>query len=144
MDETTISSLALIAAVLSLTWQAFVWKKQDVQARLKDNLTLLAELKMRLAEIPEAYRFHGITKEMLQSHQINEKELSYLTANFISGQIYYESISGNNTEPFHENDYRTTMCRTEGVKKAWPLVKLLLDDTNYRKKIEKTIGRFNS
>ena len=63
--------------------------------RLKDNLSLLTGLHIYIAKIPEAYRFHGIPREMLEKCEVTEKELAYLVSNFILGQIYYEAEKNN-------------------------------------------------
>lgn len=144
MDKTIIAGIALIFSIVSLAWQYFTWGKQHKQARLTGNLSLLANLKMQLAKMPEAYRFHGITEEMLKEHSITEKELAYLVSNFISGQIYYEAVNNDPSQPFDEGDYRAIMCKTEAVRKAWPLVRQMLDDTSYRTKVDITIEKYNS
>jgi len=142
--ELNISIIALLASFLSLGWQTFTWKKQYEQSRLNENLTLLAEIKMQLAQKPEVYRFHGITKEMMRDCDIDEKELAYVVTNFISGQIYYEAIEKDSKTPFPDDDYRAIMCKTEAIKKAWPIVKILLDKTSYRDKVEKTIEKYHN
>jgi len=142
--EIIISIVALVVSLSSLGWQAITWRKQHEQGRLNQNIALLAEIKMKLAEMPEAFRFHGISKKDMEAHEITEKELAYLVANFMAGQVYYETIDNNPGEPFGENDYRTQICKTVAFRKAWPLVKKILDDTSYRKKVEKTVVRYES
>ena len=142
--ETIISIVALVVSLSSLGWQAITWRKQHEQERLNQNIALLAEIKMNLAEMPEAFRFHGISEEDMKTHNITEKELAYLVANFMAGQVYYETIDNNPDEPFGENDYRTQICKTEAFRKAWPLVKKILDDTSYRQKVEKTVVRYQN
>ena len=142
MEQTTISIIAIVLSLISLGWQLFSWNKQHEQTRLKDNLSLLIGLNMYLAEMPELYRFHGITRGMLKEHEVTEKELAYLVSNFISGQIYYETTENDPTQPFPEDDYRSQMCQTKAVRKAWPLVKLMLDNTAYRQKLDLTIAKY--
>ena len=142
MNEATISIIALVASFISLGCQAFSWKKQHEQERLNQNIAMLAEIKMKLSEMPEAYRFHGISKNEIREHGVTEKELAYLVANFMAGQVYYEAINNNPDIPFAEGDYRTQICKTEEFRRAWPLVKRMLDDTAYRRKVEKTVERY--
>ncbi len=142
--EIIISIVALVVSLSSLGWQAITWKKQHEQERLNQNIALLAEIKMKLAEMPEAFRFHGISEEDMEAHDITEKELAYLVANFMAGQVYYETIDNNPEEPFGENDYRAQICKTKAFRKAWPLVKKILDDTSYRQKVEKTVERYQN
>lgn len=134
--------VALVLSILSLGWQAFTWRKQQHQSRSAANLGVLSEIKLKLADIPEAFRFHGISKEQIEAHGLTEKELSYLVANFMAGQIFYETESIDAGSPFPEGDYRDQICSTADFQNAWPLVKLMLDDTDYKKRIEKTISAY--
>ncbi len=143
MNEVMISITALIASFISLGWQAFSWKKQHEQERLNQNIAILTDIKLKLAEMPEAFRFHGISESEIKEHGLTEKELAYLVANFMAGQVYYETINNDPDEPFGENDYRAQICKTEAFRKAWPLVKRILDDTAYRKKVENTVEKYS-
>ena len=136
--EIIISIVALVVSFSTLGWQALSWKKQHEQERLNQNIALLAEIKMKLADMPEAFRFHGISEKDMEEHDVTEKELAYLIANFMAGQVYYETINNNPEEPFGENEYRTQICKTIAFRKAWPLVKKIIDDTSYRDKVERT------
>jgi hypothetical protein len=142
--ETIISVVALVISLFSIGWQALSWRKTHEQERLGQNISLLADIKMQLAEMPEAFRFHGITKEQMKQHGVTGKELAYLVANFMAGQVYFETIDSKPSEPFGENLYRTRICETESFQKAWPLVKMLLDDTPYRQKVQLTVERYEN
>ena len=142
--ETITSIIALVVSLFSLGWQAITWRKQYKQERLNQNISLLAEIKMNLEEMPKAFRFHGISEEDMKTHDITAKELAYLVANFMAGQVYYETLDNNPNKPFGDNDYRTQICKTLAFKKAWPLVKKMLDDTSYRRKIEKTVEHYHN
>ena len=116
--EIIISIVALVVSLSSLGWQAITWRKQHEQERLNQNIALLTEIKMKLAEMPEAFRFHGVSEKDMEEHDITEKELAYLIANFMVGQVYYETIDNNPAKPFGENDYRAQICKTEAFRKA--------------------------
>jgi len=45
--------------------------------------------------------------------------------------------------PFPKDDYRDQICRTSEFRKCWPLVRLMLDNTDYKKRIEKTIEKYS-
>ena len=141
MDTPTIiASVALVVSLFSIWWNYYSFKKGHEQSRLSENLSSLAEIKLRLGEIPDAFRFHGITAQDLLAHDVKAEELSYLISNFLAGQIYYEMVPNDVKKPFPEDDYRTHLCKSDAVQKAWPLVRKLLDNTSYRAKVELTIN----
>lgn len=140
--STVIASIALVISLLNVWWNYYSFKKNHEQSRISENLSSLAEIKLRLGEIPDAFRFHGITTQDLIEHEIKPEELSYLISNFLAGQIYYEMFPNNPTKPFPEDDYRTHLCQSQAVYKAWPLIKKLLDNTPYRAKVELTIKHY--
>lgn len=136
-----LSLAALFFSLHSMLWNKKSFKINHEQAKLSGNLAVLSEIKLKLSDIPKAFRFHGITPEDMLSHDIEPEELAYLAANFIAGQIFYERIPDDYDKPFPEDNYRSTLCNSESVQKAWPLLKKLIDNTPYREKLELTIKR---
>ncbi len=107
-----IALIALGVSLFSLWWNYFSFQKSNEQSRLAENLALLAEIKLRLSEIPDAFRFHGISAQDLFDHEIKPEELSYLVSNFLVGQIYYEIVPNNHLNPFPDDDYRMYLCKS--------------------------------
>lgn len=97
-----------------------------------------AQLERSLADIPTAFRFHGITPEQLKEIGVTPEEFAYLVANFSAGHIFHFGIL-NNTEPFERDGYRYTMLKTQATRKAWPLIKRMIAPGKYGDKIEATI-----
>ena len=103
----------------------------------------MSEIKLKLAEIPTAVRFHDISEEDFNKHNIKPEELAYLASNFLAGQIYYERQPINHHKPFPIDDYRAILCSSESMRHAWPLLKKLMDNTPYRDKVELTVKSYS-
>lgn len=131
--------IALIVALVAL-WQAYRANKaqQDSSARLT-QLSAIVEVEARLGDLPEALRFHGMSKEELDQAGITPHELAYLLNNFTLGGTSDRILGRNLRIPFGVDSYRYRMCKSKETRKAWPLVKKLMNPSDFVDRIDLTI-----
>jgi len=105
-------------------------------------MKLMIATEAKLAEVPTALRFHGITESQIEATGLTVKEFIYLVGSFSAGQTFYEFEQLNPEVPFPQDNYRGVMCSHEDVARAWPLIRVFMDDTPFRKKLETSIRRY--
>ena len=110
---------------------------------LLDGLSLcrinIISVERSLRDTPSAFRFHGITEEDIASHGLTSDELSYLVASFTAGGIYHRAHNQDSREPFPIGSYRRQMLECPETRKAWPLIKKMLNETPYTHRLEATL-----
>jgi hypothetical protein len=112
----TLQTLAVLVTIIGLLLQMRRWRIEQHQARAAANLSLLAQIHLKLSEAPEAFRVYDITGEQMKASGISARELAYLVANFTAGQIFYEGSPDDPKRPFPEDNHRTRICRTTRFK----------------------------
>ncbi len=127
-------SISIISFVLTI-W--FNHRQLGVQSLT--SLSHMINLERSISNIPSAFRFHGITELQIIDADITPEELAYLVSSITAGGIYHRTHSPNCSKPFPADSYRYNMCKTEEFRKAWPLVKKMMNGSNYIQKIDKTI-----
>lgn len=138
----------LILAIIALIKYIKSIKEKDLEA-VSTTLTNIAQLEVKLKDIPTGLKLHGIDLENLKNLGVTPQELAYLASSFTIGGTYYRKTSpihDKNKEkivPFAKNTYRYNMCVSRHMSKAWPEYRKLLDPSNYRDKIEKTMEYAN-
>ncbi|HEY5814520.1 MAG TPA: hypothetical protein VIT23_17935 [Terrimicrobiaceae bacterium] len=121
--------------------QLSLMKAQRESNVLAANLAPIITVEKMISEIPGTLRFHGITPEELQGINITQEEFVYLVTSFTVGGIYHRALDSSSVEAFPEDTYRGRMCACKEVRMAWPLVRRLMNPSNFITRIEKTIAR---
>jgi hypothetical protein len=75
-----------------------------------------------LAEVPGAFRFHGITDADLIAADVTAGELAYLVANFTAGRIHDTAAYSMLKRPFGKQNYRYKMLEKPSTQRAWELI----------------------
>jgi hypothetical protein len=137
------SALSFAGVLFTIVFQCWQAAKQAQvqQEQLALNLSPIVTVELKLAELPSAIRFHGITEQELAAHDIAANELAYVVASFTAGRIYHEARKRHITAPFdqHSERYRYQMCISAKTRKAWPLVKRMMNQSSFVERIEATI-----
>ncbi len=103
-------------------------------------MTTIIGVEAKIAEVPTALKFHNLDPDELGKIGLKSDEFAYLLTSFTAGGIYYKTFYPDDDTPFAEGSYRYIMCTSEATRKAWPILKNFITDTNYKKKIEKTVA----
>ncbi len=139
MTANVLSVLALIVAVLAL-WQAHLANKtQQSSSTWLAHLSEIVEVEARLGDLPEALRFHGISKEELDHVGLAPQEFAYLLNSFTLGSAWDRILHPNLRTPFGVDSYRYRMCKSRDFRKAWPLVKRLMNPSDFVARVDLTI-----
>lgn len=133
---TTIAIFSLIVSLITAFW---AFKAIYVSTCALTESTFV-QVEQMLARVPKAVRFHGISLEQMQECGVNEQEFAYLLASFTAGGIGARARDEKSKTPFPPGSYRRTMLEAEHTRKAWPLIRVMMSDTPYRRRIEATIA----
>lgn len=141
--ELTLSIFAILLSFASFGWAIYFGRVNLYQTKLNRNLSLMSDLKMKLGDMPEAFRFYGISEEDIKKHGLTPLELAYLTSNFLAGQVFWETEITRNKKYFSDNDYRARLCQSDEIQKAWPLISKMMDDTPYKDHLDNLILKYS-
>ena len=141
MVSDVISGSALIVALLAL-WQASLANKaQQASSAWLTQLSEIVEVEARLGELPEALRFHGMSKEELDQAGLTPQEFAYLLNSFTLGGIRDRQLYPILRAPFGVDSYRYRMCKSKETRKAWPLVRKLMNPSDFVERVDLTIRK---
>ncbi len=104
------------------------------------HLPPIVELEARLGDLPSALRFHGVSPSDLEEAGITPQEFAYLVNSFTLGSVWHRIIAPGIKTTYGIDHYRYRMCQAESVRKAWPLVKKLMNPSDFVERIDKTIA----
>lgn len=138
-----ISILSLIIALVTFFLSYRKYRKGVKNQALISNENHIIEIESRIGDNPELLRFHGIENpsQYLQELGVTSKEYAYLLNSFTAGSLYYNIASKKEREKIiMPHSYRWIMCKSPGVKKAWPALKVLLAHGEFRDKLEDLIN----
>lgn len=139
MSTELISLAAIIISFGSIVWSIHIGRRQINAAELA-SLSHVVDIERTLGEVPTALKFHGITIEEMKKADIEPKELAYLLSSFTAGAIYHGTKVQRKIKTFQVGSYRYEMCKSEATRKAWPIIKRMMNPSNYRDKIDSTIN----
>ncbi|MDO9528330.1 MAG: hypothetical protein Q7J27_04130 [Syntrophales bacterium] len=134
-----ISLTALIISIGSFGWSIHIGRRRMNAAELA-SLSHVVNIEQTLGQIPTALKFHGITPEEMEEADIEPKEVAYLLSSFTAGGIYHGTKAQKKIKTFEVGSYRYDMCKSEATRKAWPIIKRMMNPSNYRDKINATIN----
>ena len=138
--ELALSLAAVVISVFSLGWTILSARRLRVETSLYACVESLLEVKKGIGDVPSVLRFHGIRPEDLRDAGVTAEEFAYLAANFLAGALFYEATDPHGRgEPFDETMYRYKLLAQPETRKAWPLVRKLMDRTSYTRRIDATI-----
>jgi hypothetical protein len=137
--ELIISSLALFVSAITGIWTLRHARDQAQAARLA-NITSIVNIERSLGNVPTALRFHGITKDALAEVGITAEEFAYLLGSCSATSVYHNSSGEDPTRPFAAGSYRYTMCAAADFRRAWPLVKRMMNQGTFVSRMDATIA----
>jgi len=137
-SELLFSLLALMVSLGSLEWSIHIGRRGMNAAELA-SLSHVVNIEQTLGQIPTALKFHGITPKEMNEADIEPKELAYLLSSFTAGEIYHGTKAQKKMKTFEVGSYRYRMCKSEATRKAWPIIKRMMNPSIYRNKITATI-----
>lgn len=125
------------------SWMQFkkVQKRQEVSETSLSHLAEIVAVEAQLGQLPEALRFHGLSKEDLGEAGVTAQEFAYLLNSFTLGSTWHRILHPNRRTPFGIDHYRSRMCESEATRKAWPLVKKMMNPSDFVESIDSTIRR---
>ena len=135
MFSDIVSVLALIVSAVAF-WQT-------MRLNRVAYYTEMAQVEARLSDLPGALRFHGLAKEDLLAVGLALDEFAYLLNSFTLGSTRHQVLS-RSTKPFRPGTYRYNMCKSEATRRAWPLIKMMMNTTDFVKAIDRTIERIEA
>jgi hypothetical protein len=132
-----LSSLSLFVSII-----AAVYARSSIRAStLAAHMSAIVQVESRLAELPDALRFHGLSVEDLKAAGIEPCEFAYLLNSFTLGSIRQRILSRWDRRAFPSGDYRYQMCLAKETRRAWPLVKKLMNPGAFVDRIDRTIEK---
>ncbi len=134
-----LSLAALVVSIISVTYTIISSKKQEFTISRMNNLAAITNIEQMIADNPQLLELHGIAMTQLEQSGITSKELAYLLSSFTAGRMYYSPNDGGHITPFDIGSYRYNMLKSTRTRKAWPILKQLMEPGNYRDKIDLTI-----
>ncbi len=138
-----IAAISAIVAVISLYQSKKTSLRQNFNAALQANVGLMSDIKKSIITTPEILRFHGICKEELDNAGVSIEEFVYLLNSFNAGLAFYAPTEFGELKPFSSGSIRYKMCEEDSVQKVWPLLKKMMNEGQYRDKIDLTINTIN-
>ncbi len=141
--ELIFSAFALFLSVTALVWTIISNLEKNKNFAIASCFSLMAQAESMLKDVPSALKFHTISTEDLESIGLSPQEFTYLLVNFTSAGVFYRINHPNDISPFPKGSYRHTMLEAPETRKAWPLLKKVINPEigTYGKKIEATIKK---
>ena len=139
MFEIIFSSIAIVLSVGSLVYTVRLNNNRERKGHLQKNLDTIAGIEMQAIDHPEVLELHGIKKEEIVASGLTETQFAYLVCSFTAASIFFRENPFHSMKTFEKGGYRYNMISTEKFKKAWPLLKRMMENTDFRKKLEKYI-----
>jgi hypothetical protein len=137
--EMLLSLTALIIAIISLVHTIISSRRQEFTAGRLNNLAAISDIERMIADNPQILELHGVSLQELEQSGITSNEIAYLLSSFTAGRLYYSSNDGGTVSPFEVGSYRYNMLSSHRTRKAWPIIKKLMEPGKYRDKIDITI-----
>jgi len=135
--ELVVSIAAIILSLISFGWQIIVYIDKLRNNAIIASVPKMIDIEKRIGDEPNLLKFHGFEDPIseLNKHGLTPQEFSYLVTSFTAGGVYYRT-SSHPEELLKENSYRRNMCKSEPMRRAWPLVRRLLTDSNYSRALD--------
>jgi len=137
--ELIIAILAFVVSTVTAVWTLRHNREQVQFARLA-NVTSIIEVERSLGSVPAALRFHGITEQSLRDAGVTAEEFAYLVSNCSATGVYHNFSREDPNEPFAVDSYRYSMCATPEFRRAWPLVRSMLNKGIFVGRMDATIA----
>lgn len=137
--ELIIALLALFVSTITGVWTLRLNRDQLQSARLA-NVTNIVNIERSLSEVPSALRFHGISQQALDDAGITAQEFAYLLASCSATSVYHNFSGENPDQPFAPGSYRHAMCASPDFRKAWPLLKRMMNPGTFVARMDRTIA----
>jgi hypothetical protein len=80
-----------------------------------------------------------LSKEDLDKAGITPQEFAYLLNSFTLGGTWHRILHPDLKTPFGVDHYRYRMCKSGATRKAWPLVKMLMNRSPFVEQVDLTI-----
>ena len=137
-----ISAISLVLSLVAVLLSLRANRRQEVAATMLGHLCPIVELEARLGELPQALRFHDVSVEEIREAGLEPQEFAYLVNSFTLGSVWHQIITPKIKTAYGIDEYRTRMCRSKEFRRAWPVVKKLLNPTEFVDRIDATVETF--
>jgi hypothetical protein len=137
--ELLIALVALFVSAVTGIWTLRLNRDQLQSARLA-NVTNIVNIERSLSDVPSALRFHGISQQSLDEAGITANEFAYLLASCSATSLYHNFSREDPNQPFAVDSYRYRMCATADFRKAWPLLKRMMNTGTFVSRMDRTIA----
>ncbi|GAC1622331.1 MAG: hypothetical protein NVS9B10_06210 [Nevskia sp.] len=141
--ELVIALLALVVSAATGVW-TIRNSREQVEAMRLANVANIVDVERMLASVPSALRFHGVTPADLEAAGVTAAELAYLLSSCSATSLYHNNSREDPQRPFAPGSYRHGMCATEDFRRAWPLLKRLMNPGVFVSRIEATLAMIES
>jgi hypothetical protein len=131
-------AIAAMALLISITgfWVA---RREAQRAPMINYLSALSSVEAQIAKTPTVLKFHGIDPGELERRGVSAEEFAYLVTSFTLGGVWHTAYWWQRGKTYKRGDYRYAICAAEATRKAWPLLRKMMEKTPYRDRIEATI-----
>lgn len=128
-----------VAALFSWIQYRKARRQQEVSETWLSHLAEIVAVEGQLGQLPEALRFHGLNKEDLDQAGVTPHEFAYLLNSFTLGGTWHRILHPNCRTPFGVDHYRYRMCESEATRRAWPLIRKMMNPNEFVESIDATI-----
>lgn len=131
---------ALIVSLIALWHANRIHRRSESSDTLLAHLSDIVQVESRLSNIPSALRFHGLSTKDLKEVDVTAEEFGYLLNSFTIGGVWHRILDKGVASPFTPGSYRHTMCLSPDTRKAWPVIKRMLNPGEYIDRVDRTIS----
>jgi len=125
--------------VVILIYTAVSNRRQEFVTGRLSNLASVSDIELMIADHPQLLEFHGISSQELEVAQVSGREVAYLLSSFTAGRMYYSADKARSVKPFERESYRYSMLKSPQTRRAWPIIRKMMEPDSYRDKIDITI-----
>lgn len=135
-DIVAVTSLVLsvVAILISLQIRSINRKQYELNSFAIKEAKFI-DIEYQICDSPELLRFHGIDHSEIEAVGLSPKEFSYLLANFTAGGIRARAHN-EKYDDIEITEYRMVMLKSKSTREAWPLIRKMMNDSAYRRKID--------
>tara|TARA_R110000868_G_scaffold306734_1_gene567968 strand:+ start:1732 stop:2172 length:441 start_codon:yes stop_codon:yes gene_type:complete len=141
MEEIIFSTIAVIFSTFSLVYTVYRNRKSDQKTSLSQNINAVANIELQAISNPEIFQVHGISKEEIEETGYSEIQFAYLVNSFTAASLYYRRNSSGGLKSFNKGGYRYNIVSQPNFKKAWPVLKRMMENSEFRTKLDLLLKR---
>lgn len=150
-DWTIIQSLANAFAFVVMCYSMYLTihmhRKIAENSAIQQASVLIFDAESRIGLDPQLLRFHNISDidQKLHALGLSSQDFAYLLNSFSAGGVYYRCLHGVDKDSvLCKKSYRYRMMQSEPTRKAWPLLREMLTDSDYKSKLDEIYEEISS